>query len=178
MFGQCVLVNREDYGQVGGHEAVAGEVLENFQLAACLRESGVRIEALLGTGVVGMRMFPEGFSQLWSSWKKGASRGARESDKRALIITSVWVTGAMLCLTALIMAVLPGAGAAFRWWAGAAYVVYAGQCFFALRKIGRFSPFTSVLFPVPLMFYQTVFFSSLIGARVKVKNKWKGRDVD
>jgi len=178
MFGQSLLVHREAYRKIGGHALVAGEVLENFRLAEHFRAGGLRIQALLGAGAVSMRMFPQGLRQLWDSWKKGASRGAGQSDRRALIFTSVWITGAMLCTTAVVIALLPGASPLFLISTAGVYLVYAIQCHLALRNIGSFSPLTSLFFPIPLLFYQTLFFSSVIGAKSKKKTQWKGRDVD
>ena len=40
LFGQMLLVDRESYRRVGGHEAVQGRILENFWLAGQFRAAG------------------------------------------------------------------------------------------------------------------------------------------
>ena len=98
LFGQCLLIAREDYERVGGHERVKGQVLENFHLAAALEEEGIGRRCFLGRGVVRMRMFTEGVGELWRSWQKGFAAGAGHVEAGALLWSSVWISGAMFAV--------------------------------------------------------------------------------
>jgi 4,4'-diaponeurosporenoate glycosyltransferase len=44
-----------------------------------------------------------------------------------------------------------------------------------LRRVGRFSPWTAVLFPLPLLFFLAIFLRSLIATFVTRSVRWKGR---
>lgn len=178
LFGQCLLISKRHYQQVGGHEPVRGEVLENFHLARHLRERGIGRKCFLGKGSVTMRMFPKGLAELRASWKKGFTGGAEATDPRALVLTSVWITGAMLATVGLVLACFPAADSGFRLSALAAYLVYASQCRKAFRLAGTFSTLNALFFPVSLLFYQGLFFSSLLGRKRGIKTRWKDRDVD
>ena len=76
LFGQCMLISATTYQQVGGHHVVKSHILENFHLAENLKSLGIHLNCYLGRDIITMRMFPEGLSELWNSWKKGFSAGA------------------------------------------------------------------------------------------------------
>ena len=43
---------------------------------------------------------------------------------------------------------------------------------------GNFSVLNAIFFPCSLLFYQVLFFTSLIERRLGIKTQWKGRHVD
>jgi len=178
LFGQCLLISRSAYEAVGGHNSVAGRILENFHLSKSLEKKGIPVASFLGRGTIAMRMFPAGFTLLWTGWKKGFAHGAKGVSPRPLALTSLWITGAMIITIAAIIAFFPMAGIPFRILTAIVYVIYALQCLRAFRLIGSFSPLTAILFPIPLIFYQILFFYSILDRKLGRKTKWKGRDVD
>lgn len=125
-----------------------------------------------------MRMFPDGFAELWRGWKKGFAQGAGNVSTRALALTSVWITGGMLATTSAVIACFPFANDAFRISSAFVYILYVVQFVRAFRLIGSFSFFTAVFFPIPLLFYQTLFFYSLLDRKLGHGTNWKGRHVD
>lgn len=177
LFGQCLLISRKHYEEVGGHGAVRGEVLENFRLARVLEQMGIGRRCYLGKGAVWMRMFSGGMGELWGSWQKGFSTGAAGASRRALVWSSVWISGAMFALVGVLLMLWSGVGESYRWAAGLAYGVYVLQCVMAFRLVGNFSFLNAVLFPVSLMFYQVLFFASVMKRRRGGAMEWKGRDV-
>jgi len=176
LFGQVLLIHRDHYRQAGGHHAVRNEILENFQLANLLQKSGIGIQHYLGQGVIEMRMFPEGMSQLIRSWKKGFLAGAAQAPRRALLNTSLWLTGGMILTGCL--AASPFLSAEFAWSTVAAFLAYAVLTFHTFRLAGNFSILTALFFPVPLLFYQTLFFKSLLDQKTGRKQSWKGRTLN
>lgn len=178
LFGQFMLISRKHYEAVGGHGPVRGEVLENFHLARHLAKRGIGRSCFLGRGSVQMRMFPGGFRELCASWKKGFTSGAENAAPRALVLISLWITGAMLAIGGGILACTPLASGCFRVVAVLVYALYALQCHRAFRLAGNFSILNALLFPCSLLFYQTLFFTSLIERKLGVKTRWKGRHVD
>lgn len=176
LFGQVLLIHRDDYRRAGGHRAVRSEILENFRLARLLREEGVPIRHFLGRGQVEMRMFPEGLAQLKRSWRKGFLSGAVQAPRRALITTSLWLTGGMLLTGCL--AATPCWGPVFAAATAISYLGYSAVTFLVFRLSGSFSFLTALFFPVPLLFYQFLFFSSLVAQKRGDKGTWKGRTLD
>ncbi len=47
--GQYLLIRREDYARIGGHAAVAGEVLEDVALARLAKQHGIRLHFASGS---------------------------------------------------------------------------------------------------------------------------------
>jgi chlorobactene glucosyltransferase len=55
--GQFLLLSREAYRALGGHQAVRGEFLEDVALARAAKASGLRLEWALGKRLMGVRMY-------------------------------------------------------------------------------------------------------------------------
>jgi cellulose synthase/poly-beta-1,6-N-acetylglucosamine synthase-like glycosyltransferase len=67
--GQYILMRREVYESIGGHAAVAGEVLEDVALARLVKAAGWRISFGPGTEIVQTRMYSS-FASMWEGWTK------------------------------------------------------------------------------------------------------------
>jgi glycosyltransferase involved in cell wall biosynthesis len=67
--GQYLLISREAYDAVGGHVAIASEILEDVALARAVKKTGRRIVLLHGGGAVRTRMY-RNFAQLREGWTK------------------------------------------------------------------------------------------------------------
>jgi glycosyltransferase involved in cell wall biosynthesis len=67
--GQFLLVLRDAYDAVGGHAAVAREILEDVALARLVKRSGSGIYFTAPMGVVRTRMYRK-FGAMWQGWTK------------------------------------------------------------------------------------------------------------
>jgi hypothetical protein len=67
--GQYLLVTREAYDAVGGHAAIAGNLLEDVALARAVKRSGRKIFFRFGGDAVCTRMYRT-FAQLREGWTK------------------------------------------------------------------------------------------------------------
>ena len=67
--GQYILITREAYDAVGGHTAIAGDLLEDVALARAVKRSGRRIFFRFGGDAVRTRMYRT-FAQLREGWTK------------------------------------------------------------------------------------------------------------
>jgi glycosyltransferase involved in cell wall biosynthesis len=77
--GQYLLIRHEDYTQIGGHAAVAGEVLEDVALARLAKQAGLRLYFASGFGIIRVRMYRT-FAAMWQGWTKNLyplMRGAK-----------------------------------------------------------------------------------------------------
>ena len=163
LFGQMLMVDRESYCRVGGHEAVKGRILENFFLAERFREAGIPLHSRTGKGVTGFRMYPNGLSELIEGWTKGFASGAGQTAKPVLLLIVAWLSGMMLPLGCL----------PFSAWACFLYLLFAAQLGFMFRQVGAFRWYTALLYPVPLMFFFALFIWALLRSGRQVR--WKGR---
>jgi len=67
--GQYILVRREVYEALGGHHAVASNILEDVELARIFKVSGHKIWFRHGAGIVCTRMY-RSFRAMWDGWTK------------------------------------------------------------------------------------------------------------
>jgi glycosyltransferase involved in cell wall biosynthesis len=98
--GQFLMIREDVYDEIGGHESVAGEVLEDVALAKRVKAARYRIWFGSGLGVVRVRMY-RSFDEMWEGWKKnlyllvGGTPGA---VARELALVVPWITVALLVL--------------------------------------------------------------------------------
>lgn len=165
LFGQMLLVDRESYRLVGGHEAVKGRILENFFLASLFRDAGIAVRSATGRGMVSFRMYPNGLSELVEGWTKGFAAGAGQTPKPRLLLIVAWMIGLMLPVV-----LLP-----FTAWAVVAYLLCATHVAWVSRQVGKFQWYAAMLYPVPLCFFFAVFARSAMRSGKQVT--WKGRSI-
>ncbi len=67
--GQYLLIRRTVYDWVGGHQAIAGVLLEDVELAKRVKQSGRIIRFRYGGDAVRTRMY-RSFAQMWEGWTK------------------------------------------------------------------------------------------------------------
>jgi len=67
--GQFILVRRDVYESVGGHLAIANEMLEDVALARLVKRAGSGLYFASGLGVVRTRMY-RSFGAMWEGWTK------------------------------------------------------------------------------------------------------------
>jgi 4,4'-diaponeurosporenoate glycosyltransferase len=168
LFGQMLLVDRESYWCVGGHEAVKGRTLENCFLAQQFRAAGIPTRSATGRGILAFCMYPNGLRELVEGWTKGFASGAGQTPRRVLLLVIAWMIGLML---APIGWLVTGDSVA----RGAVYLLCAAQVGWFARQIGSFRWFTALLYPVPLIFFFAVFARSAMRSGRQVT--WKGREI-
>ena len=81
--GPFMLFRRTAYAAVGGHRAVAGEVVEDLALARAIKGAGLRLRYLLATDCLSLRMYRD-FAALWEGWSKNWLLGLDGDVPRAL----------------------------------------------------------------------------------------------
>ena len=165
LFGQLLLVRREDYHRVGGHVAVRDRILENFWLAERFRRAASPLKCLAGGDDLAFRMYPGGLRQLIEGWTKGFASGAARTPRLLMLLIVAWLGGMALCTFAITR----------TWFGGVVYLLYAAQLYAILRRIGSFRWYTALFFPIPLAFYFVVFTRSVLRSGRKVT--WKGRAI-
>jgi 4,4'-diaponeurosporenoate glycosyltransferase len=168
LFGQMLLVDRESYRLVGGHETVRDRILENYWLADKFRAAGVTVCSVTGWGVCAFRMYPNGLAELIEGWTKGFASGAGQTPGPVLCIVVGWMIGLML---APLGWVILGKGVVW----GGVYLLCAGQVAWFGRLIGSFQWYTALLYPVPLIFFFALFARSAMRSGKLVS--WKGREI-
>ncbi|MEB3184939.1 MAG: glycosyltransferase family 2 protein [Cyanobacteriota bacterium] len=81
--GPFMLFRRTAYESIGGHRALAAEVVEDLALARRIKGAGLRLRYLLGLDAVDLRMY-HSLAALWEGWSKNWFVGLERSVARAL----------------------------------------------------------------------------------------------
>jgi glycosyltransferase involved in cell wall biosynthesis len=98
--GQFVMIRRDAYEAVGGHEAVRARVLEDVALARLVKGAGYNIYFAPGVGIVRTRMY-RSFAAMWQGWTKNLYElvgGTPGALARELIETAPWLEAILLVL--------------------------------------------------------------------------------
>jgi glycosyltransferase involved in cell wall biosynthesis len=162
--GQFILIRRETYDAVGGHAAIAGDILEDVALAGTVKRSGRKIRFRYAPDAVRTRMY-RNYGQLRDGWTKNLALLFPRPGRLAAKTLARWV---------IPWIALSLAYASHRWWWNALYVL----TFLYLATQLRRSKFTwdreilGVIFGMP-MFAYLLLRSKRAHANGKVL--WKGR---
>ena len=178
-FGPCLVCSRADYITAGGHEAVAGEIVEDVALARRFVEAGLPVACLGGRDTIAFRMYPEGLHQLVEGWTKNFAAGARSTRPATFLLVTAWLSGCITAASGLGVALLragrtrgsrvgPAAGR---------YLAFALQLRWMLRRVGTFGWWPAVVYPAPLACFLAVFARSVGLASRGRAVPWKGRMV-
>jgi glycosyltransferase involved in cell wall biosynthesis len=164
--GQYILVKREAYDAIGGHAAIAGEILEDVALARAVKASGRKIRFRYAADAVRTRMY-RNFGQLREGWTKNLALLFPRPLRLALWIMTWWAI-------AWITLPLGIAGMAARYWGAA--VLLLPWVFLAVR-VGQahFRPGTIL---IAMAFGPPLFTYFLVRSKRAHRNgcvSWKGR---
>jgi len=104
--GQFILVRREVYDAIGGHESVKDSIVEDKAISERVKWNGYRLIVAEGAGVAGTRMYTS-FPEMWEGWTKNIYLGL--SDR--LSLKALGVFGAFLAwVAALFLPIWPFLG--------------------------------------------------------------------
>src|SRR5271165_1687219 len=141
--GQYLLVKREAYDAVGGHAAVAGDILEDVALARAVKSSGRKIRFRYAADAVRTRMY-RNYRQLRDGWTKNLALLFPNPGWLAARTFALWVFLFLLLF-------LPHPGPAKPWLDGIDFVFFI---YLVLRlKPGKFANhrnFLGALFGMPM----------------------------
>lgn len=76
--GPFMLFRRSAYDKIGGHAAVASEIVEDVELARRIKRAGLKLALYSGSNLASVRMY-RSWSALWEGWTKNLYLGAKRS---------------------------------------------------------------------------------------------------
>ncbi|MFC1851735.1 glycosyltransferase [candidate division CSSED10-310 bacterium] len=176
LFGPSLITSRQDYFQVGGHEKVKNRILEDLFLGQEYLHHDIPLRLYGGKGCLSFRMYPNGIGELIQGWSKAFATGASHSSPLVLILTVLWIAGSVISTTMLIRALVDLNVFEGSLWLSI-YAGYAVQYSWIFKRLGTFSYWTSLFFPIPLSFFFYVFGKSLFMKLFQKKVIWKDRGI-
>lgn len=88
--GQFILIRRETYDAIGGHAAVASDILEDVALAKRVKAAGRKIRFRYAADAVRTRMY-RNFAQLREGWTKNLALLFSNPIWRAVRLLLLWI---------------------------------------------------------------------------------------
>jgi chlorobactene glucosyltransferase len=85
--GQYILVDAAKYRSIGGHEAIAHDLVDDFALAKHFKMHGHRIAFVNGANMLSCRMY-QGRREVWNGFSKNLMLGLEQSSMRSV---SIWL---------------------------------------------------------------------------------------
>ncbi|MFC1585473.1 glycosyltransferase [Fibrobacterota bacterium] len=164
-FGPCIICAKEDYFTAGGHEAVKSERLEDIPFGKNFMRQGFPVHCYGGAGSISFRMYPGGMLESIRGWAKSFAIGASSTSPAAMAASIVWISGLFFAAAAPITLC----------WGWLLYAGFGLQMYWMSRRIGSFGILPALLFPVPLMFFLSVYIYSFINSFLRKQIIWKGR---
>ena len=162
--GQYILVQREAYDAVGGHAAIAGDILEDVALARAVKSSGHKIRFRYAADAVRTRMY-RNYQQLRDGWTKNLALLFPNPGRLAIETIALWLA----CVIAVVPAV---ALVSVRW--STILVVFVCVSYMRIKRanFSRLNTNLGVWFGMPMFAYLL-----LRSKRMHAKGgvSWKGR---
>jgi cellulose synthase/poly-beta-1,6-N-acetylglucosamine synthase-like glycosyltransferase len=89
--GAFMLFRRQSYEQMGGHRALADNLVEDVGLARHTKAMGLNFRLVLGLNLVKVRMYST-LSALWEGWTKNLHLGTQRSFTGTLMIALIAIS--------------------------------------------------------------------------------------
>jgi len=164
--GQYILVKREAYDAVGGHTAVAGDILEDVALSRAVKASGRKIRFRYAADAVRTRMY-RNFRQLRDGWTKNLALLFPSPGRLAVKSLILWVVPWTVLFLVLV-------GVVRHWWWS---TIFVAAFLYLMARITR-ANFPSDMNLLAATFGMAMFAYLLLRSkRAHTKNsvQWKGR---
>ncbi len=176
LFGPVILISKNDYQTIGGHESVKKSIIEDIALGKVLDKAGLKYNLYISEGDISYRMYADGFKSLFNGWTKNIASGASSMPIITFLMVFLFITSLVSVPSHIVIYAisfdLP--------WLLIYSVLYLIWIFVLLvlgHKIGKFNPLAIILFPIPVLFFTLIFIVSFFIKIFNLKYKWKGRSI-
>ena len=179
-FGPCIMCERSKYLELEGHKAVKGEIVEDISIGKLFQTENVKQTCYGGRDCVSFRMYSCGLKQMIEGWTRAMVLGAGKIRYLFFILITMWLSGSTAAVRCLILGIVeesPSFTNLSSYIGVGLYSMYAIQIWWMLRRVGRFSLFSALFYPFPLLFFHLLFLYSFIQTAVLRRVSWRGRKI-
>lgn len=176
LFGPVILISKEEYFALGGHQAVRSSIIDDIALGQLLKAQDRPFHLYLGDKDLRYRMYGDGPKSLLEGWLKNQGAGLSSTPWPMFILVFLMISS----LSSVPIQLLKGMIEWNSTWilvSGVFYGLWVLLLYRMSKPLGNFSLKTLVLYPLPLLFYLVVVLVSLIKKILGLSVTWKGRSV-
>ena len=167
-FGPVILTSRKDYEELGGHQSVKDEVVEDLKLGKIYLEKGKNVTNFLGGEIIKFRMYPNGIRQLFEGLTKNMVSGAIHTGIINFLLIFLWFTGIYSSF------ISPQSRLSHLTY----YLLFVFQIYKLIRKTGDYNFLDALIYPAHFSFFLFIFLTSLVKTKIFKSVIWKGRRID
>lgn len=175
LYGSCIVMTRQDYSKIEGHDSIKSEVLDDLTLGKKLSDAGVPIENYIGYELVSFRMYPKGLRSELEGFGKSAVLSMADLRPLTILCIAIWFIG--LLAVQFITPVLMLAGNAYAMPFVLGYIFFTAQIIYFLKYSGDFGWFMPILHIVSSVFFIIVILYSYYQVTITGEVVWKGRQI-
>lgn len=176
-FGPVIMISREDYQAIDGHNSVKGTIIEDVALGEQMKRHQIPYKNFIGDGDISFRMYSGGFRSLFQGWTKNMGLGAVRAPFPLALMVFLWV--ASLASVPLQM-VRFSLSSNVPWLIiySLLYLIWLAVLLIVAKKIGRFQLWSILLYPIVMVVFLVIFAISLFKKVFKLNVTWKGRSIN
>ena len=140
--GAFMLMDKQAYWKIGGHEPVKAEVNEDIHMARLAKQAGINLRVVQNDGLYVARMY-EGLHATWRGWSR-IFYGSFVQRRRLIVsLVAMFVMGVLPCATCLagLIGLLAGSTNPLAW---AALAAGAWSILTQQSVLWRFYPLTGI----------------------------------
>ena len=167
-FGPVILTSRKDYEELGGHQSVKDEVVEDLKLGKIYLEKGKNVTNFLGGEIIKFRMYPNGIRQLFEGLTKNMVSGAIHTGIINFLLIFLWFTGIYSSF------ISPQSRLSHLTY----YLLFVFQIYKLIRKTGDYNFLDALIYPAHFSFFLFIFLTSLVKTKIFKSVIWKGRRIN
>lgn len=104
--GQYILIKKDVYKKIGGHEKIKGRILEDLALIENVKAAGYHYHLAVGTNIVKVKMYKD-MASFWQGWSRILFLALKKNYIGAILLYSVATIISLFPYVALAMAVGP-----------------------------------------------------------------------
>ncbi|QHQ62902.1 glycosyltransferase [Anaerocolumna sedimenticola] len=175
LYGSCIVMTREDYSKIEGHDSVKSEVLDDLNLGKKLTGAGIPVHNFIGFNNVSFRMYPGGIQSELQGFGKGAVLSTANLRPLTIIWIGLWFVG--LVAAEFVTPVLMILGNVYATPFLIGYILFTLQIFYFLKYSGEYGRLVPVLHFISTIFFIVIILYSYYQVAIIGSVTWKGRQV-
>jgi 4,4'-diaponeurosporenoate glycosyltransferase len=180
LFGPVILIPKADYDEIGGHRVARQTIVDDLTLGDALKRADKKYRLYLGGKDISFRMYGDGVRSLFQGWTKNFATGLGKTPALLLPPVFLWVTSCTAAPLYFLQSIWAANGTDGVVWPLvylSFYILWVWELNRIVSKIGSFSRFALLVYPVLMLSFLLTFFWSLWKKMFHRQVTWKGRSM-
>lgn len=172
-FGAFIMVKREAYEKIGGHEGVKHEVLEDVMLAKRAKRAGCRLLAADAKSIFSIRMY-HSLKEIWTGWRKNIFIAMKKSILRTLRHICGVLGFLVTPYLVLLWNIWQGTGILWTGFALLSLLMSLTASIHLCKEL-QLPRLNAFLFPLGAFMMSAIMVNSMFQVLIKRQTEWRGR---